>query len=273
MQKKCRSEKRYRILKKTVFLLLVFLIALECRAESIKIVSLAPNTTEILFALGLGKSIVGVDLYSNYPEEARSIKRLGTFSRPNMEKLILLKPDYIVIGSDMNPDALHYLKSIGINIIKISPRTVNDLCEDIGMLGDLFHARAKAQYIVNDINVKIDRASRNMNKKRPMVFVQLFHDPLVTVSNFINDVIMLAGGESIASDIKNDSGLFSYELLLDRNPDVVIMAGFSDEDSLPSSINAVKRGKVFKDLNPDVLLRPGPRVADAIEELNRIFYE
>ena len=105
------------------------------------------------------------------------------------------------------------------------------------------------------------------------VFVQLFDDPLVTASSFISDIIRLAGGENIALDMKDDAGIFSYEALIDRNPDIILLVGFSGNIGNFQSINAVRNKKVYKNLNPDLILRPGPRAAEAVEVLNKIFYE
>ncbi len=242
-------------------------------AEGYRIVSLAPNTTEILFKLGLGKSIVAVDEYSNYPEEAKNIEKAGTFDKPDIEKIILLNPDYILVNAKFDTDKEVYLKKKGIKIIQVSPRTVESLCEDILKIGSLFNKEKEAAFIVNDINNRIKNLPRRSTGNRPKVFVQLFDDPLITVSSFVGDLIRLAGGENIAQDIKDDAGIFSIESLIDRNPDIIIVMGFSNKANFPKSINAVKNNRIYKDLNPDIFLRPGPRAIEAIEKFNRILYE
>lgn len=232
--------------------------------------SLAPNTTEILFALGLGDSIVAVDEYSNYPEEAKNIERIGTFLNPNIEKMILLRPGYILTNTDMPHDKREYLETLGARIIKVSPLSVNGFLKDIENLGDIFNRREKAGLIIDDIKNRINALPV---ADKPKVFVQLFDDPLVTVSSFIGDVIEAAGGKNIASDIKDDAGLFSMEELIYRDPDIIVAVGFSSEFKIPSSIKAVRGNRIIRDLDPDILLRPGPRIIDAIEALNRFFYE
>ncbi|MBU4343218.1 MAG: ABC transporter substrate-binding protein [Candidatus Omnitrophica bacterium] len=260
-------------MKKIVLLLTFLLIALECQAGQYRIVSLAPNVTEILFALGLGDSIVGVDKYSDYPEEAKKIERLGTFDKPNIERIILLKPDYIFVSSDMGIDRLSYLEGLGVKVIKISPKSIDELRKGIAMLGIIFDRKPQARLLIEDMEHRINNVSHNIKGKRPKVFVQLFDDPLVTVSFFIGDLIELAGGKNIAWDVKEGAGLFSYEVLIERNPDIIIVCGFSRGMNLPPSINAVRNNRIYKDIDPNILLRPGPRAIDAIEELNRLFYE
>ena len=119
------------------------------------------------------------------------------------------------------------------------------------------HRENRARFIIEDIKKRIKDLSVKKGADRPKVFVQLFHDPLVTGSSFIGDVVRLAGGNNIAHDIKDDNGLFSPEVLLYRDPDIIIKTSFSKD----------------ADFNADTLLRPGPRIILAIEELNKIFYE
>ncbi|MFC1621211.1 ABC transporter substrate-binding protein [Candidatus Omnitrophota bacterium] len=239
------------------FLSLLLLFLPICEAQEYRIISLAPNATEILFALGLGESIVGVDAYSDYPREAQDIERVGNFNKPNVEKIILLKPGHILVNADLDAGLVDYLRARGVKVIKVSPKSVDELYGRMLVLGKIFNREKKAHFIIEDIKARIKELPIKKGSDRPKVFVQLFHDPLVTGSSFIGDVVRLAGGNNIASDIKDDNGLFSPEVLLYRNPDIIIKTGFSK--------NA--------DLNPDILLRPGPRIILAIEELNKIFYE
>ena len=254
----------------TAVLLLVF----ACRLEAApRIISLAPNTTEILFSLGLGDSIIGLDDFSDYPEEVSGIERLGTFNNPNLERIIFLKPDYILVNSGLGRAREDYFTGLGIKIIKVSPETMEELYSDIWQLGIIFNKEEDAENILRDMRLRIENISRKRSGPRPKVFVQLFNDPLVTVSSFVNDIIRLAGGENIARDIKNDSGLFSYEALIDRNPDIILAVGFVDKSDFPDSINAVKNHRIYRDLDPDLILRPGPRAIEGVDMLNRIFYE
>ncbi|MBU3911068.1 MAG: cobalamin-binding protein [Candidatus Omnitrophica bacterium] len=260
-------------MKKALFLILVLFIAAMAYAREFRIISLAPNTTEILFALGLGDSVVAVDEYSNYPDEVKEIERIGTFLRPNIEKIILLKPDYILTNAGMAEDKAQYLESKGIKIIRVSPGNVEELMKDMQRVGNIFNRKRQADSIVASIKNRTRDLPGVRKGARPRVFVQLFDDPLVTVSSFIDDVIRIAGGKNIAGDVRSDSGLFSLEELIARDPDIIIDMGFSRQSGFPSSINAVKNKRIIKGMDPDILLRPGPRIIDAIEELNRLFYE
>ncbi|MFA5389600.1 MAG: helical backbone metal receptor [Candidatus Omnitrophota bacterium] len=260
---------------KKIFLIIVVLsLTSLCSAEAApRVISLAPNTTEILFSLGLGDSIVGLDDFSNYPEGVRNIERLGTFNNPNMERIILLKPDYILINSGLEKAREDYLMSLGVKIIKVSPKTMDGLYSDIRELGEIFNKKENAEALIIEMRSKIEDVSRNIKGKAPKVFIQLFDDPLITVSSFISDTIRLAGGENIAQDMKDDTGIFSYEALIERDPDIILVAGFSGNSIGFHSISAVKNKRIYRDLDPDLILRPGPRAAEAVEKLNRIFYE
>jgi iron complex transport system substrate-binding protein len=258
-------------MKKIFFITMILLSAIASRAETApRIISLAPNTTEILFSLGLGSSIVGLDEFSNYPEDVKNIERIGTFNNPNMERMILLKPDYILVNAGMDKNREDYLKSLGVKIIKVSPKTMEDLYGDVRKIGKIFNKEEDAEAIVRNMRSRIENASRDKKSPAPKVFVQLFDDPLTTVSSFVSDIIRLAGGENIARDIKDDAGIFSYEALVDRNPDIILELGFSGSDNFPKSINAVRNKMIYRDLDPDIFLRPGPRSVDAIEQLSEI---
>ncbi len=261
------------MIKRITFTVLLLFSSAVCSAGEHRIISLAPNATEILFALGLEDSIVAVDRYSNYPEEARRLEEVGTFVNPDIEKIILIRPDYLLVGASIDHDMAGYLKAIGVEVIKVSPKSVDGLCEDILMLGNIFNKVDQAVGIVNDIKDRVSKISRHTEKSRPKVFVQLFNDPLITGSAFIGDVVEQAGGENIAWDVKSDAGLFSYEALIDRDPDIIIEVGFMGSSGILESVNAMKKVRVYNDLDPDILLRPGPRTIDAIEELNRVFYD
>ena len=250
---------------------MVLLLTIACKAEAApRIISLAPNTTEILFSMGLGSSIIGVDDFSDYPEDVKNIERVGTFNNPNMERIILLKPDYILVNAGLEKNIEDYLNSLDIKIIKISPKKMEGLYDDIRKLGTIFNKEKNAEDLIKDMQSRIENISKNKRGAGPKVFVQLFDDPLVTVSSFVSDVIRLAGGKNIAFDIKDDAGIFSYEALIDRNPDIILELGFSGSDNFPESINAVRNKMIYRNLDPDIFLRPGPRSAKAVEQLSEI---
>ncbi len=141
---------------------------------------------------------------------------------------------------------------------------------DIRKLGTIFNKEKNAEDLIKDMQFRIENVSKNKRSAEPKVFVQLFDDPLVTVSSFISDVIRLAGGKNIAFDMKDDAGIFSYEALIDRNPDIILVLGFSRNANFSSSINAVRNKMIYRDLDPDIFLRPGPRSIEAIEKLSKI---
>ncbi|MDP2920776.1 MAG: helical backbone metal receptor [Candidatus Omnitrophota bacterium] len=258
-------------MKKIIPFIFILLLTLSADSEAAyRIISLAPNTTEILFSLGLGDSIVALDNFSNYPEGVRGIERIGTFTNPDMERIILLKPDCILVNSGLEKSKEEYLKGLGIKVMKISPKSMEDLYRDISGMGEFFNKQKEAGAIIEDMRSRIKGVSGRMGRARPRVFVQIFDDPLTTVSFFIGDIIRLAGGENIASDIKDDSGIFSYEALVHRNPDAILVIGFSRTDNFSPAINAVKNNRIYRGLDPDIFLRPGPRSAEAVEKLNEI---
>ncbi|NQV04462.1 MAG: ABC transporter substrate-binding protein, partial [Candidatus Omnitrophica bacterium] len=143
---------------RTVYVLFTVLLLCSssvCNAEEYRIISLAPNATEILFALGLEDFIVAVDRYSNYPEEARRLDKVGTFVNLDIEKIIFMKPNYLLVGASIDHGKAGYLRAIGVEIIKVSPESVDGLCKDILMLGNIFKKVDQATGIVNDIKDRV----------------------------------------------------------------------------------------------------------------------
>ena len=175
------------------------------------------------------------------------------------------------IKCEIHDCSLELMKLFEFDINEIE--YIKELKEDIEKLGVVLGREKKARLVVEDIDRRLKKVSKNIRSIRPKVFIALSNDPLVTVSSFTGDLIELAGGENIARDMTEDKGIFNIEALIDRDPDIIIESGFREDMYLPGIVHAVKNKRIYKDLPADILLRPGPRAIDAVELLNRIFYE
>lgn len=273
---------------KPIFGLLIFLLFLSYSfADELRIVSLAPNTTEIFFSLGLGKNIVGVDSFSNYPQEAKKIEKVGTFSQPNLEKIISLKPDIIfATGLEQNPTVFK-LKQLGFKVFMVDPRNIEELFQDILRIGEITHTREKAQEVVLKMKAEILKIKKKINGfgdiQRPKVFLEIWYSPLITCgkNSYIADMIHLAGGINIADNIKRSFSRISQEWVIKNSPDIIILTYMNDQKKAKELvlerngwkvIKAVKKGRIYADINPDIILRPGPRIVEGIKELYKRFY-
>ncbi len=242
-------------------------------AQPKRILSLSPATTEILFLLGLGNSIVGVTSDCNYPPQALKKPKVGKFGFIDLEKVVSLKPDIIFATSDMNKQ-LDVLKNYKVPLIALNTTNISSVLDNVTLVGGLTGKQAAAKKITESLNKRIkkvkDKASHN---NHPRVFYCIWFDPLITAGSksFIGDMIKLSGGENIAEGIKAPFAKFSLESLVAKNPQFIIVpkttfTKMNLKISPWNRLNAVKNNRV-KAVNEDIYLRPAPRIVDALEEL------
>ncbi len=250
-------------------------------------ISLAPSTTEILFALGLDDQIVGVSSYCNYPPQAKEKEKAGNFSQPNMEKILSLKPDYIFCTGLEQAPIIPELRQLNLKVYVSDPKNMKELFESIREIAAITARTEKAEKIIKDMQAEIDDISSKVktipDDKRVKVFIEIFNDPLTTAGRgtFIDELIAMAGGVNIAGDTKRAYTIFNQEEVIKRDPNCIIIAYMGKEKAQEliarrfawDSISAVKNNRIYDDINPDTLLRPGPRVVSGLKELHKRFYE
>lgn len=245
-----------------------------------RIISLAPSVTEILFALGLGDRIAGVTSYCDFPEEARSKEKIGDTLHPNLERIIALKPDLVIISTASQLEELmRRLDQLGVPVYVTNPRTVGETVASIQNIGEATGAGSRGAEIAADLRQRIDAVEmRIKGLPKPRVLYLLQTDPLITAgrNTFINDLIKLAGGESISRDEAADYPQFSRETVIARAPEVIVAPtshgqDFVREEDLRrdfSATPAVRTNRIIK-VNSDWVDRPGPRIVDGLEQLAR----
>ena len=236
-----------------------------------RIISLAPSVTETLFALGLGDKIVGVTSYCDYPPEAKTKERIGDTQRPSIEKIVGLKPDIVIASTSSQLEAfVRNLESAGIPVYVSNPRNLVETLKSIQAIGEITGAQREAIELTDQLRARIEQVhSRVSGKDRPRVFVMLGAAPLITVggTTFINDLISRAGGVSISADEKSDYPQYSLETVIARQPEIIFLQ--AGDDKLPERLRqtpAARNGRLYH-VNDDLLLRPGPRVVDGLEEI------
>jgi iron complex transport system substrate-binding protein len=253
-----------------------------------RIVSMAPNVTEMLFAIGLDNEIVGVTEFCNYPEAAKSKPKIGGYYNPNIEVILSLKPDLIVATPDgYSKERVDKLDQSGIPVFIVNPLKIDDATESMLVLGKITGKEAYSKLVVDGLKARIkvvkDKVAQVPAQKRPKVFYEIGQNPLVTVgpNNFVDDLITAAGGINIANDAPNSWPIYSVEAIITKNPDIILTAPstmtasdkmIADEWSKYRTISAVMNKRIYA-IDPDVLLRSGPRVADGLEKLYTIFYQ
>ncbi|MCL5961845.1 MAG: cobalamin-binding protein [Chloroflexi bacterium] len=247
-----------------------------------KIVSLSPDNTEILFALGLGGQVVGVDEYSDFPPEAQKKDKVGSFAKIDIEKVVALEPD-VILAADMHAKTVvPELEKRGFTVIVLQPRTIEGVLDNIRLVGRIADKSKEAETLASDLQRRIDDVVRKVGgaSAKPRVFFELDAN-LFTVGpdTFVDDMIRKAGGENIAADAKNAWPQMSQEAIVLKDPEVIILAdhglGATPESvkSRPGwqQITAVKTDRIVP-LDPDLVNRPGPRVVNGLESLAKAIH-
>lgn len=256
--------------------------------KNLRIISLAPSITEILFALDLDEDIVGVSSHCDYPQGVLAKEKVGSFSQPNIEKIISLRPDLILLTGLEQQLIAEKLKKLKLNFLLVYPSNIEGLLSSIRKIGEATGSQHEAEYLINEINEQVDELKEKVGQipqdNRKTVFIEIWYDPIITTggSSFVNELIELAGGINIASDTPRAYSMISPELVISRNPDCIIL-GYMNQVSFNEqrikartgweNISAVRNGKIFNNIDPDLILRPGPRCIQGAREIYRRLYE
>ncbi len=247
--------------------------------EPQRIVSLAPSITETLYFLGALDKVVGVTKYDDFPpgvQEDRTI--IGGFSNPNIEIIASLKPD-LIIATSMHLKYLTQLEQIAPVII-IDPKNMEDIYKAIELLGKVVNKEEQAQKVIADMKSKVEEIQNAVKgKSKVKVFYVVWNNPLMTAGKgtFIDDLIELAGGENVFSDVEGWAQV-SVEQVLAKDPEVIILTphcGMTVQDVYHSELSkttAAKEGKVVVIQNDNVLVRPSPRIVIGLEELAKVIH-
>jgi iron complex transport system substrate-binding protein len=249
-----------------------------------RIVSLAPNITEILFSLGLDEEIVGVSIHCNFPEKAKSKVRVGSYINLDYEKITSLNPDLIIAtGAGNTRDMVGRLGELGFSTYVIYPKNFSDILKNISHIGQVVNREKEARVIIEGMKKRSQRVIElTKYLPRPKVFIQIGDAPLVTVGkgSFADDLIRLAGGENIAEKEKEVYPRFGMEEILKRSPEVIVISSMNPKGDYKKilqewnrwkAIPAVINGRVHI-IDSDLIDRPSPRIIDGLEQLARILH-
>lgn len=250
---------------------------LRLAAPAQRIVSLAPHVTETLFAAGAGSRIVGAVDYSDYPEAAKQVQRVGGYTRPDLEVIVALKPD-LVIGweSGNSPAHIARLKGLGIPVYLSQSARIDDVAASLERYGELAGTQSVAREAAATFRARL-QALRAKYSGRPKVrtFYQIWRQPLMTVGGgqVISDVIRLCGGDNVFGELKLLAPTITAEAVIATDPEVIVASGMGesrpewlDDWRRWTGVAAVKRDNLFF-VPPDLIQRHTPRLVDGAERL------
>jgi iron complex transport system substrate-binding protein len=243
-----------------------------------RVVSTAPSVTENIFAVGAGDRLVGVTTFCNYPEQAKSIAKIGDTMNPNMETIVALKPDIVFVSSASQLEAFtKTLEQNGIAVFVLAPPSLTGVTHDLDLLGELFGSNATSEKLIGELHGREEAVKAKIGDlDTKKVFVQISKEPLFTIGKeaFLNDLLRTAGGVSVTADVATAFPKLSKETAAVLNPEVIILSDSEDNQEPNEAFKnspAVKNGRVYK-INADILSRPGPRLVDALEQIAKLLH-
>jgi len=249
-------------------------------APAARIVSLAPNLTELLYAAGAGGKVVGAIAYSDYPAAARRLPRVGSDANIDLEAVLALRPDLIVAWP--NPGsvrAIERLASLGIAVYRSEPRSFEDIARTLERLGVLAGTRRAAEDAARAFRARVARLRAEYSGRAPVrVFYQVWGRPIVTVNGeqLISKVIRLCGGRNVFASLPPIAPQVDREAVLRANPQVIVASG--PDDGRPAWLDAWKSfpglaaaaGDHLYTIPADLIERQSTRILDGAERMCRI---
>lgn len=245
-----------------------------------RVVSLAPSTTEILYALGAGGALVGVDAFSDYPPEAKTLPRLGSNLEPSLERILALQPDLVLIATTANrEESARRLEGLGVPVFATRSESVAELGQTIEQVGALVGRAAAARALYADLQRRLDAVrARAAGRPRPKALVVVWSEPLVTVGpgTLAHEILELAGADNVCGDAETRFPQYPVERVLRRAPEVLVVGSHANTAQLDfwrryPTVPAVAAGRLHA-IDGDLLFRPGPRIALGAELLERLLH-
>lgn len=249
--------------------------------EPDKIASLSPSCTEILYALGLDDKIVGVSTWCTYPEEAKNVPQIGDTFSVNIEKLIEMETDLVFVSGHAGADAVSALDQAGIAVYTTSTVTLDDIYNNIAVMGAMTNTAGAADAIVSDMKADAEDLQEEYAAfESKKVFIDLVDLYSTSKADYLGHSLPMLNTENIAYDYDYTSPRLSAETVIQENPDVYIVLCSEADFVMPDGfeeIAAFKNGNVhyipYDDPRVDMITRDGPRFVEGLKVLGDLIHE
>jgi len=257
-----------------------------------RIITLAPNITEVTFALGLDNKIVAVTKYCDYPAQVNTLPKVGGFIDPNLEAIVALQPDLVILVASQQ-QTIKQLQQLNIPILAVHNATLADIKDSISIIGKATDRQQQAEQILNKIEHQISTISNKVaNLNRPKVMLTMGHSTssehmknvyIAGQHDFYNDLIKLAGGQNSYQNTHLKVPSLSIEGIMQLNPDVIIdiFPEASDHNANIEQaiqqwqnltyVNAVKNNRIHI-IEQNYATIPGPRIFQLLGDMARIIH-
>jgi iron complex transport system substrate-binding protein len=252
--------------------------------EPRRIVCTSPEITEVLFAVGAGDRVVGVVRGCDWPPAARELPLVGDFSNVSLERVVALRPDLIITTGHEQERMLAQLERLDVPIVAFLAKDIASVRRNVVAVASLVGEEENGAALVAELDRELAAVEKAVSaiprEKRPRVFLEISPEPLMTVAegSFVDEAIVFAGGVNVGADLPRPYSRVDPEAVIAADPQVIVLCHGSATLTAVgartgwSRISAVRAGRVY-DVNPDIVLRAGPRLGEGVAALHALFYE
>jgi len=249
--------------------------------EPQRIISIAPNITETIFALGKGDKLVGRTDYCDFPVEASKVASVGTLTDPSLEKIVELKPDVVIASTHFKKEVVTKLEELNIKVLVLyGEESFNGVYDTITKVAQVINAKEAGDKVVGDMKKTVDNVlAKVKDATKPSVYYVVGYgksgDFTSGKGTFIANMIEMAGGVNAANDV--EGWKYSIEKLTEKNPDILVCSkNFDTKKGIEGTVGykdlkAVKEGKLLE-IDENLLNRQGPRLAEGLETLAKLIH-
>ncbi|MEN1727093.1 MAG: helical backbone metal receptor [Pseudomonadota bacterium] len=235
------------------------------------VVTLAPHLTELVYAVGAENRLVGVVDYSDYPEAAQALPRIGDAFRFDLERILTLNADTALAWRGGTPQAVaDSMTSLGVSVIWIETRTLDDVASALRAIGSALSAAEAGDRAANAFEQALNnlRASHVPSGSALDVFYQVSRRPLYTLGgrHLINETLAVCGMVNVFADLDIEAAVVSREAVVEAAPDLIIAAADAHVDWTDLVLQEMLSARLVT-IDPDLLTRPSPRILQGIEQL------
>lgn len=246
--------------------------------SGLRVVSLVPSVTEIVYAVGAEKILVGNTNQEDFPEAAKSVYKVGDFINPDLERIVALKPSLVFLTLPMHQQLLEKLVEMKVPVYASRPADIPTVFKEIDTVARLLGRSAAGQSLIATMRRRLDSIPAFADT--PRVYIEISGTPLMTAGGgtFINELLSRAGGRNIFASSVQEYPVVDPEAVVKADPQVVLLLhpDMSARDVAGrvgwGGISAVRDGRIYDKLDEDLLFRPGPRIVDGIALLARLLH-
>jgi len=250
--------------------------------KPMRIVSLSPCNTEILFAVGAGDRVVAGTTYDSYPPKAVNLSKIGGFASVNIEAVVNMSPDLVLAEHGNSEETINALKNLDLKVVSLNPKTMDDILENIRLVGNITGNDDTAASLTANMTQQIsditDMTEDIPNSRKPRVLYIVWHEPMYAAGagSFPDDLVRMAGGINIIG--AEGWPIPSIEDVVDKNPQIIICSGMGGGsytimeaitgNQILAQTDAVKNNKVYPVDDPNTIELAGPRIVQGLAQLH-----